>query len=42
MTVTGLFLWPEHRPLSKATWMNDFQVAVAYRFGGTAPQAASP
>lgn len=34
LTVTALFLWPDHKALGQWRWDNDFQGAVAYRFGG--------
>lgn len=34
VTVGGLFLFPRSGALNKWTWRDDFQAAVAYRFGG--------
>lgn len=35
VTISPLFLWPDHAPIGKWTWKKDFQAAVAYRFGGS-------
>lgn len=35
ITVAPVFLLPERLPLNKWTWREDFQVAIAYKFGGT-------
>lgn len=35
VTVSPLFLVPDHKPITKWTWSNDFQVVVAYRIGGS-------
>ncbi len=35
VTVGGLFLFPKSGALNKWTWRDDFQAAIAYRFGGS-------
>ena len=39
VTVGGLFLFPKSGALNKWNWRDDFQAAVAYRFGGATPAA---
>ena len=34
VTVTPAFLYPEHLSLLEWRWRKDFQIAIAYRFGG--------
>ncbi len=40
VTAGGMFLVPNHRPLDKWNWTQDFQATLAYRFGG-APLAST-
>lgn len=35
VTIAPLFFWPHGTGVDKWTWAKDFQIALAYRFGGT-------
>jgi len=35
MIISPVFLWPDRKPINKWTWIEEFQIALAYRFGGS-------